>query len=80
MSRDKTRSSADRRSSTTNRPPANRVQIISMPGTSASQTRGSAGFNKFDNALKQFVDNPATVLSPEQLRHVINEGKLGGGD
>ncbi|WP_301148603.1 hypothetical protein [Mycobacterium simiae] len=35
---------------------------------------------QIDNALKQFVDNPATVLSPEQLRHVINEGKLGGGD
>jgi hypothetical protein len=78
--------------------------------------RGSAGFNKFDNALKQFIDNPETVhingeyrgnpailnydpktglcvvqapdgsfvsgfkLSPEQLQHVINDGKLGGGD
>ncbi|HEY0226017.1 MAG TPA: colicin D domain-containing protein [Mycobacterium sp.] len=78
--------------------------------------RGSAGFNKFDNTLKQFVDDPATVhvngeyrgnpailnynpetglcviqtpdgslvsgfeLSPEQLQHVVNEGKLGGGD
>lgn len=78
--------------------------------------RGSAGFNKFDDALKQFVDDPATVhisgeyrgnpailnydpktglcviqapdgsfvsgfkLSPEQLQHVMNGGKLGGGD
>jgi hypothetical protein len=78
--------------------------------------RGSGAFNKFDNALKGFVSDPATVhingeyrgnpavlnynprtglcviqtpdgsfvsgfeLSPEQLEHVINEGKLGGGD
>jgi Colicin D len=78
--------------------------------------RGSAGFDKFNNAMKQFVDDPATVhingeyrgnpailnydpktglcviqapdgslvsgfrLSPEQLQHVINDGKLGGGD